>query len=51
LAVDDNSQNMLRLFSIEIAADPMLAGFAAALADRDNLATCSRETYLERVGH
>ncbi|MEV6252745.1 site-specific integrase [Nocardia sp. NPDC051911] len=49
--MNDNGQDMPGLFSIEIAADPMLAGFAAALADRDDLATRSRETYLERVGH
>ncbi|WP_280247621.1 hypothetical protein [Nocardia abscessus] len=47
----DNSQDMPGLFSIEIAADPMLAGFTAALTNRDDLAARSRETYLERVGH
>jgi site-specific recombinase XerC len=49
--VEKNDQDMLGLFSIEIAADPMLTGFTAALADRDDLAARSRETYLERVGH
>ncbi|MEU2032632.1 tyrosine-type recombinase/integrase [Nocardia amamiensis] len=49
--MENNTQDMLGLFSIEIAADPMLAGFTAALADRDDLAVRSRETYLERVGH
>ncbi|MGY2033129.1 tyrosine-type recombinase/integrase [Nocardia gipuzkoensis] len=49
--MEDSGQDMPGLFSIEIATDPMLAGFGAALADRDDLAVRSRETYLERVGH
>lgn len=49
--MNDNGEDMPGLFSIEIAADPMLAGFAAALDGRDDLAARSRETYLERVGH
>ncbi|WUA09407.1 hypothetical protein OG225_06905 [Nocardia sp. NBC_01377] len=39
------------LSSVQIAASPILTRFTAALADRDDLAARSRETYRERVGH
>ncbi|MEU4339866.1 hypothetical protein AB0H00_01165 [Nocardia sp. NPDC023852] len=44
-----NAQDMLGLFSVELAVSPILAGFSSALADRDDLVASFSRPYRPKV--